>query len=704
MKILWLILLFIIPACAADRSEHGGTDKTSSRKAQYPGSEIHKLIKLQDKSYGENPALSERIGFQALALLEKNPDDELSAIVHNGLAKSYSVKGMTPAAEKEALRALQYAEKISNPQIQGDIFSTLGHIKTKCGRYKEALRFFNRAASLLEHPNINPGVRARDNSLMGLFYFDIADYPKALEYFRAAELLNRSIGLNLGLGYAINNIGLVFLNNNRFDDALRFFNEAAEIFRQLKLDFAITTIYLNLALTYNLKKDPGTAIIYYQKGMDIVARQGDEDRIASINAGMAEASINLKEYDKAIAFISKTMSQQSRKNTPLVYVEDLCIYASALKMKGDLAEAQKQITEAIRISTGLNSLSTLEYQYNILSDILTARNDWRGALGAFKNHLKCASENSFARQYRYIEEQKTLREVKLLENETAELDQKKKYQHLLMQKRRDIMSTVITASLLLLLALLTLMALLRMKIRRNLPLEQKIADHLSDQGRLREREQMFRDLAEHAPLGIFILQDDALKYANSFILSLAGYSEAELINCSPEGFIHPDDFKALEEYYQKRMQLPSSSGEMEFRGYNLRGDNFYLKVTGIAISYNNRPAFLGALTDITRSTLLQAELYKSRERESLHRLAGGLAHDFNNLLAVMLGYLQMALDEPGLPPATCQKIHNACNSSLRMSDLIAHLLAMSYPVHSASTSPRGVTPKPKKDGEETPRG
>jgi signal transduction histidine kinase/DNA-binding response OmpR family regulator len=72
---------------------------------------------------------------------------------------------------------------------------------------------------------------------------------------------------------------------------------------------------------------------------------------------------------------------------------------------------------------------------------------------------------------------------------------------------------------------------------------------------------------------------------------------------------------------------------------------------------------------------LQAQLLQSQKMESIGRLAGGVAHDFNNMLGVILGHVEMALEQvdPNQPlSADLQAIRRAAE---RSADLTGQLLA-----------------------------
>jgi len=71
-------------------------------------------------------------------------------------------------------------------------------------------------------------------------------------------------------------------------------------------------------------------------------------------------------------------------------------------------------------------------------------------------------------------------------------------------------------------------------------------------------------------------------------------------------------------------------------------------------------------TDITELKRMEAQLQQAQKMESVGRLAGGVAHDFNNMLAVILGHVEMALEDldPAAPlHASLQSVQYAAERS-----------------------------------------
>ena len=87
------------------------------------------------------------------------------------------------------------------------------------------------------------------------------------------------------------------------------------------------------------------------------------------------------------------------------------------------------------------------------------------------------------------------------------------------------------------------------------------------------------------------------------------------------------------------------------------------------------------LHDVTHQVALESELSRTKELmlhsqklETIGQLSGGVAHDFNNLLSIILGNLELAIDEEPSETVTKQ-INDAMEAARRGSALIKGLLS-----------------------------
>lgn len=132
---------------------------------------------------------------------------------------------------------------------------------------------------------------------------------------------------------------------------------------------------------------------------------------------------------------------------------------------------------------------------------------------------------------------------------------------------------------------------------------------------LREAEEKYRLVVEHAAEGILIVQNDILKFVNPHMLTISGYSEAELLQKPAFEFVHPDDRARVNKQHLKRMR-----GELKpartyrFRIVTKAGKTVWMKVTGSVTGWEGKPVAVYFLSDITKRKKTVAALRESEKK------------------------------------------------------------------------------------------
>jgi two-component system, cell cycle sensor histidine kinase and response regulator CckA len=86
---------------------------------------------------------------------------------------------------------------------------------------------------------------------------------------------------------------------------------------------------------------------------------------------------------------------------------------------------------------------------------------------------------------------------------------------------------------------------------------------------------------------------------------------------------------------------------------------------------------VGVALDISDRKHLEEQLQQAQKMEVIGQLAGGIAHDFSNMLTVINGYSNLLLDDPALPPALAEPLHQIYVAGGRASVLTRQLLIFS---------------------------
>ena len=160
---------------------------------------------------------------------------------------------------------------------------------------------------------------------------------------------------------------------------------------------------------------------------------------------------------------------------------------------------------------------------------------------------------------------------------------------------------------------------------------------------LRISEEKYRTLVENATEGIIIIQDEKTKFANPLAIAQSGYSAEELFQIPVGALVHPDDREAVLGRYRQRIQGEQIPGIQTYRLLNQSGEGLWVQVNSVPITWEDRPATLNFIRDITQEKKLEAQFQVAQKMEAIGTLAGGIAHEFNNLLMGIQGYVSLLL-------------------------------------------------------------
>jgi len=129
---------------------------------------------------------------------------------------------------------------------------------------------------------------------------------------------------------------------------------------------------------------------------------------------------------------------------------------------------------------------------------------------------------------------------------------------------------------------------------------------------LEESEERYRLLVENATEGVFVVQDGRIHFANPKIQEISGYSQEELASRPFADFIHPEDRELIFSRHRERLNGGSVPTSYSFRIVRKDGDIRWVSISVAIIPWQDRPATLNLLKDITHQRQTEEELEKYR--------------------------------------------------------------------------------------------
>jgi PAS domain S-box-containing protein len=198
--------------------------------------------------------------------------------------------------------------------------------------------------------------------------------------------------------------------------------------------------------------------------------------------------------------------------------------------------------------------------------------------------------------------------------------------------------------------------------------------------RLRESEDNLRSIYNNATEGIFqSTPEGRFLSVNPAFARIFGYASPEemiaaVTDISTQYYINPEDRRR----YVKILEEQGTINGFEFRAQRKDGSEIWISNnTWASFDKNGRVLrYEGIVEDITEKKNLAVQLLHAQKMEAVGTMAGGIAHDFNNILSSMIGYTELAMDEPDEKERQ-HDLEQVLRSCDRAKSLINRILAFS---------------------------
>jgi PAS domain S-box-containing protein len=167
---------------------------------------------------------------------------------------------------------------------------------------------------------------------------------------------------------------------------------------------------------------------------------------------------------------------------------------------------------------------------------------------------------------------------------------------------------------------------------------------VSDITEQKQSQEILQTVSHSSPLGIYIMQDDRLQYANPQFRKITGYSQKELLGRELLSLVAIEDSDVVRSSTAFTLQ-EESPYPCEYRILSKTGQIKWVMQTVSPIRYEGREAILGNLMDITERKYLERKVIEYEELSKMKSdLLATVSHELRTPLATIKGYSTMILD------------------------------------------------------------
>ena len=154
-----------------------------------------------------------------------------------------------------------------------------------------------------------------------------------------------------------------------------------------------------------------------------------------------------------------------------------------------------------------------------------------------------------------------------------------------------------------------------------------------------QTEELFHKPVERSLVGIYLVQDDHFVYINPRMSDILGYPRETLEIMPFTLCFHPDDLSLAIERHHRVIETPDATDDYEIRAITQDGRVIFLENLLSQFRYQDRPAVIGSIMDITARKESESGL-----RQSLHEkdiLLREVHHRVKNNMQIIVSLLRM---------------------------------------------------------------
>ena len=179
--------------------------------------------------------------------------------------------------------------------------------------YEEAENVYLRLIQISEETNGQNETTAKAYNCLGIVYDNLGDYDEALKYYNKALKIDKEVFGEehpyTAMSYL--NIGGTYYKLGEYNDALKHYNKALKIKKEVfgQKHISTASCYLNMGMVYDDLGEYYNALKYHNKAIEIYKEVLEENNlnIATYYNSIGIVYQNLKKYDKALESHNKAL-------------------------------------------------------------------------------------------------------------------------------------------------------------------------------------------------------------------------------------------------------------------------------------------------------------------------------------------------------------------------------------------------------------
>ncbi|MCK4756816.1 MAG: tetratricopeptide repeat protein [Thermoplasmata archaeon] len=297
---------------------------------------------------------------------------------------SYVRKGNYDKPMPLFLEAIEIAEKVGGKKKDlGNAFRVLGATQDSKGEYDLAMQNYEKSLTVMESIGDQLGIAAALNNI-GVVHNGRGEFDKAA-YFHGRSLeIREKIGDMPGVALSLNNIGSVYIEKGELDKALGIHKQSLEIREKIGDKSGVAMSLGNIGNVYASRGELDTALDFYGRSLEIREKIGDRQGVASSLNNIGVAYLDKGELDRALEFHKRSLEINLEIGGKLSSIYSYSGLAEAQLGLERFQVALENAEKAVRVALEIGTKSEEGRSRRILGTVHRERKNWDRASEEFE--------------------------------------------------------------------------------------------------------------------------------------------------------------------------------------------------------------------------------------------------------------------------------------------------------------------------------
>ena len=246
-------------------------------------------------------------------------------------------------------------------------------------RADSALYFAKQALQLAQFQKYAVGQAASWYSI-GKDYYVLGDYTSSMDASSKLMGISNKINYAPGIAGSYQIMGLIYLAQDKFNEAIIYFSKSLKRFIHLKDSAETGKAYFDLGICYDETGQSEKAFYYLDKAVQIAKQRNDTDLLSMTLNRTGETYFHLKNYQIALSYYDEVIGSKLTDNWErgFAYSGIAQTYYGLKAYNKAILNAQKSLYFSKKVKSGWDGIRAL----NILSESYAAVKDYKNAYGS----------------------------------------------------------------------------------------------------------------------------------------------------------------------------------------------------------------------------------------------------------------------------------------------------------------------------------